>query len=89
MVAAIAALIGAALGWQFPFTGGRNESNQTLGTRQTNVQSRKLGQAQPRNQRTPPQGLAQAPNTTSSSSSSGATDTQQEPSDTSVKPPLW
>lgn len=86
MVAAIAALIGAALGWKFPFTGGRNESNQTLGTRQTNVQSRKLGQAQPRNRRTPPQGLAQAPNTTSSS---GATDTQQEPLDTSVKPPLW
>ena len=85
MVAAIAALIGAALGWRFPFTGARNESNQTLETRQTNVQSRKLGQAQPRTRRTPQPGVA-APNTTSPL---GATDPQQEPSDTSVKSPLW
>jgi hypothetical protein len=87
MVTALAALIGAAFGWRFPFGREQGGSGLRLGTRQPTVQpantnrERRLGSP-----RTPQNGIAQVPQTTSPS---GGTNSQQQPSDTTVKPPLW
>ena len=89
MVAALAALIGGALGWRIPFGGQQRGTDQRLGIRQPTAQStssssgRRLG-----NPRTPQtgNGVAQVPQTTTPT---GATNQPQEPSDTTVKPPLW
>jgi predicted lipid-binding transport protein (Tim44 family) len=87
MVTALAALIGAALGWRLPFGREQADSGLRLGTRQPTVQPANTGeQRRLGSPRTPQSGIAQAPQTTSPS---GGTNLQQQPSDTTTKPPLW